>query len=153
MGERRPRWRVAPRLAVAVGAAVLGVFLAACGLNGEGTCSDSCGDGAVDGTVDSTLDSGFGDIRVVDSPIMDTRLPDGPPPPPPDAPEGGVCTTSANCPMGEACNPSTHQCSTSCAGGLTCHGGCCAGNMCQPGTAPNQCGSGGGACTMCGGMT
>jgi hypothetical protein len=49
-----------------------------------------------------------------------------------------------------ACNTTTHQCSSSCAGGLTCEGACCDGTNCQLPTAktcsgptPQTCGSNG----------
>ena len=48
---------------------------------------------------------------------------------------GGGCTTSAGCPVGQACNTATHTCSTSCDGTSTrCNGGCRVNLTCAPGT-------------------
>lgn len=59
------------------------------------------------------------------------------------------CMAPRDCPVGQACSPSTHTCSPSCGGGLTCNGGCCDGNTCQDGSADDACGIGGGSCTDC----
>ena len=40
------------------------------------------------------------------------------------------CLQAGDCPSGQACDPASHECSSSCAGGLTCNGGCCAGGAC-----------------------
>jgi hypothetical protein len=65
------------------------------------------------------------------------------------------CNAATDCPVGYACN-SSNQCTTNCAGGLTCNGGCCqaiAGLAltfaCVPGTAVNACGSTGTGCADC----
>ncbi len=63
------------------------------------------------------------------------------------------CNGAGDCPTGSACNPNTHLCSTSCAGGLPCSGGCCDGMNCVAGTANNACGGNGGACVACGNGT
>jgi hypothetical protein len=62
---------------------------------------------------------------------------------------GGGCAESQSCPAGQACNPATHACTTSCAGGLTCQGGCCNGASCVVGNSPHECGATGGACVDC----
>ena len=61
------------------------------------------------------------------------------------------CNTSDDCPMGQACNLSTHVCSTTCDGDTeTCNGGCCVNATCAPGTQEGACGSGGLLCaTSC----
>jgi hypothetical protein len=60
------------------------------------------------------------------------------------------CTEAAGCPIGHACDPISHTCSTSC-DGLTgkCNGGCCDGNTCSSGlgsSGGDVCGSGGVLC-------
>ncbi len=60
------------------------------------------------------------------------------------------CNAAADCPMGQACNTTTHVCSTTCGGGFTaCNGGCCAGNTCVGGTMGNACGNNGNMCVSC----
>lgn len=63
------------------------------------------------------------------------------------------CQGPADCPPGEACNPTTGICSTSCAGGLVCHGGCCDGQHCTSGDVAGACGRNGTACVACSGAT
>jgi hypothetical protein len=58
------------------------------------------------------------------------------------------CNGSSDCPMGQACDPGTHLCSTSCDGdAITCNGGCCVNATCAPGNQDGACGSGGVACS------
>ncbi|MCC6808369.1 MAG: hypothetical protein IT381_13175 [Deltaproteobacteria bacterium] len=67
---------------------------------------------------------------------------------------GGVCGCAASddCPLGQACNQATHQCSSSCAGGLVCNGGCCdLTDHCVGGTGAAACGSAGALCKSCAG--
>jgi hypothetical protein len=60
------------------------------------------------------------------------------------------CTVPGDCPGGQACDTSTHTCSTSCTGGLACNGGCCDGTTCRAGTSDyGACGTGGGSCSAC----
>ena len=69
-----------------------------------------------------------------------------------DAAVSQGCGTSSDCPGGQACNPATGLCGTSCAGGLVCHGGCCPASgppTCQPGTETGACGTTGGTCAVC----
>ena len=60
---------------------------------------------------------------------------------------GGGCADSTDCPLGQACNTTSHACSKSCDGVSTvCNGGCCSNATCAPGTNLNACGAGGVTC-------
>ena len=63
------------------------------------------------------------------------------------------CAAASDCPAGTACDPGTHTCSPSCAGGLACNGGCCDGSSCVAGDTALACGSSGAACVTCSGAT
>ncbi len=71
------------------------------------------------------------------------------------------CNTEQDCPMGNACDPNTRQCTAKCAGPiadggqtlLTCNGGCCDGVNCVAGADNMACGGNGGRCVTCGGGT
>jgi hypothetical protein len=101
-----------------------------------------------DGLADTTNDVPF-DSRD-SSPDADASATDGDAVAP-DA-DGG-CTQATDCPRGQACDPTTGQCSTSCAGALSCNGGCCDGTACVGGDRQDRCGNNGAACTVCGGLT
>ena len=64
------------------------------------------------------------------------------------------CSTSADCPMYQACQPD-HVCSNSCGATATCNGGCCnqATSQCAQGTASAACGTNSGMCAVCAGST
>jgi len=64
---------------------------------------------------------------------------------------GSGCSSSADCPTGQACNTTSHTCSTSCDGvSVICKGGCCVNSTCAPGTSIGACGAGGLLCaTSC----
>jgi hypothetical protein len=63
------------------------------------------------------------------------------------------CNVAGDCPLYQACDATTHTCTTFCeAGG--CNGGCCplatvAAAECSTGTANGACGFTGGACVNC----
>jgi hypothetical protein len=66
------------------------------------------------------------------------------------------CQGPADCPIGEACNPSTGACSTKCSTNEPCHGGCCtavASGLCVSGTEDTTCGNTGALCEPCSGET
>jgi hypothetical protein len=70
----------------------------------------------------------------------------------PDGASGdGGCTLPSDCDAGQACNPATGVCGTTCniEAGLTCNGGCCTGTLCVAGNMMNACGGGGAACATC----
>ena len=54
---------------------------------------------------------------------------------------GCGCNTSADCPVGQACNQSTKSCGTACNFNRPCNGGCCSGGMCNAGTSNTACGT------------
>ena len=70
------------------------------------------------------------------------------------------CRTSTDCPRASACDPATHQCTTTCtrSGGvvLDCNGGCCSMESSPPACATGgyhfACGHEGGVCTVCTGL-
>src|SRR5579859_5241755 len=84
-----------------------------------------------------------GDAEAGGSDVTDASTKDAGPP----------CSTYLDCPVHEACDPTSHTCSTSCAGNLLCNSGCCNGTSCEDGTKVSACGSTGGACVACGGDT
>jgi hypothetical protein len=100
---------------------------------GAGGTPDAASPG--DGSVDSSADAAGGSAS----------CPDG----------ATCCTVAADCAAGESCNTTTSQCEATCgdASHTACNGGCCNGNTCVDGTAKNQCGSSGAACTNCTGGT
>ena len=65
------------------------------------------------------------------------------------------CDTSADCPVGQACNPNSKTCGTACDAMTPCNGGCCnvpqgmTTGTCNAGTAVATCGSNGGLCQSC----
>ena len=65
----------------------------------------------------------------------------------------GGCNLPTDCPADQACNTSTHTCTTSCGSSSfsACNGGCCSGSpgTCVAGTQLSACGLGGGACLNC----
>jgi hypothetical protein len=84
----------------------------------------------------------------------------------PDVPDVGPdidagprsCTSTFGCPLGQACDPTSHTCTTSCSSTVPCNGGCCSATTngtCQPGDADDACGGtaysndGGGVCQSC----
>ncbi len=70
-----------------------------------------------------------------------------------DAPaDGPGCATPADCPVGQACDTTTHACTTACNTAQPCHDGCCtaaSGGTCQAGTGTIACGNNGGLCASC----
>ena len=63
---------------------------------------------------------------------------------------GGICTRSADCPRGQACDTTTGTCVTSCSASQPCNGGCCDSASCVVGTDLAHCGSDGNLCAACG---
>lgn len=59
------------------------------------------------------------------------------------------CNGPADCPVDQACDTTTHKCTTACSANQPCHGGCCSNGSCVAGNSTSSCGSGGGACSVC----
>jgi hypothetical protein len=116
----------------------------------DGTVSDdgNAADGPRDGTSEAGSDDGsFADTQAdtgaVDTGVQDTGTTGGMP-----------CTTRADCPVNQACNPSTHMCGLACDGVTSlCNQGCCSGGTCVVGTSPGAaigaCGYNGENCISC----
>ncbi len=66
----------------------------------------------------------------------------------PDAADAG-CTGASGCPVGEACNLTSHLCTTACTASQPCNGTCCSGTTCQQTESPTACGAGGTVCASC----
>jgi hypothetical protein len=63
----------------------------------------------------------------------------------------GTCggASAAGCPTGNACDPTSHTCSTTCDGIVSkCNGGCCDNGVCSSGWTATVCGSGGVTCAQ-----
>jgi hypothetical protein len=61
------------------------------------------------------------------------------------------CNAAADCPVGRACDSTTHLCTTTCDPTTQpCNGGCCATGSCQLGNQIGQCGNDGTQCLQCG---
>ncbi len=73
-----------------------------------------------------------------------------------DAPvDSGACGTAWDCPDDEACDTTTHMCTTACSASQPCQSACCNGGTCAPGNTQAACGYaggfyGGGLCWNCG---
>ena len=64
------------------------------------------------------------------------------------------CNAAADCPVGRACDTTTHLCTTTCDPATQpCNGGCCATGSCQLGNTIGQCGHTGTQCLQCGSQT
>jgi hypothetical protein len=103
----------------------------------------SAGDAGHDATIDAGGDSGtHADSSNNDA--GDATIEAG------DDVSSGGCNMSTDCPQQQACDPGTHTCSSSCAGGLQCNGGCCQnGQTCVPGDQNTACGNTGAGCSDC----
>jgi hypothetical protein len=67
---------------------------------------------------------------------------------------GGACgcNTAADCSTFQACDTTTHKCTSTCSASQPCNGGCCGSSgTCQGGSSKTACGDTGGACTDCSG--
>jgi hypothetical protein len=116
----------------------------------DGTVPDAenAPDGPHGGTTEAGSDDGSfadaeADTRATDTGVQDTGATDGTP-----------CITWADCPVNQACNPTTHTCGLACDGVTSlCNQGCCSGGTCVVGTSPNAaigaCGYNGENCISC----
>jgi hypothetical protein len=59
------------------------------------------------------------------------------------------CENASDCPTDEACDATTHVCSSTCSATQTCNGGCCNAGTCAAGTGQTACGATGGVCASC----
>ncbi|HEY5240808.1 MAG TPA: hypothetical protein VIJ22_05050, partial [Polyangiaceae bacterium] len=113
-----------------------------CGLGLNGLAPES-----LDASVDASLDAHADGVY---QPPADTGADAAPADAGPDGDAGGGgdtgggdsgagCNSATDCLAGQACDPATHTCSTSCAGNLACNGGCCNAGSCAPGNTSAAC--------------